>query len=101
MSISVTNNKTAHRFEVELDGETAFAEYELKRDGSIVFPHTVVPEAFEGRGIGSALVKAGLAYAKAEDLKVIPLCSFFAGYIARHPEYLEQVHPRFRDRVKG
>ncbi|HEX6859317.1 MAG TPA: GNAT family N-acetyltransferase [Caulobacteraceae bacterium] len=100
MNIDVKNNKKAGRFEVELDGETAFAEYDLKRDGSIVFPHTVVPGAFEGRGVGSALAKAALGYARDEGLKVIPLCSFFAGYIARHPEYLEIVNPRFRDRVK-
>lgn len=100
MSIEVTNNEQAGRFEVKLDGETAFAEYQLKRDGSIVFPHTVVPEAFEGQGIGSALVKHGLAHAREQGLKVIPLCSFFAGYIARHPEYLDLVHPRFHDRVK-
>ena len=97
----VTNNEKAGRFEVELDGDTAFAEYELKRDGSIVFPHTVVPDAFEGRGIGSALVKAGLAYAREKKLKVIPLCSFFAGYIARHEEHQELVHPKYRDRVGG
>jgi predicted GNAT family acetyltransferase len=97
----VTNNEQAGRFEVELDCETAFAEYQLKQGGSIVFPHTVVPEAFEGKGIGSALVKAGLAYAREKKLKVIPLCSFFAGYIARHDEYKELVHPRYRDRVGG
>jgi predicted GNAT family acetyltransferase len=91
----VTNNKAANRFEVKLDGETAYAEYRLAKD-RITFPHTVVPEAFEGRGIGSALVKAGLAYAKEEGLKVLPLCSFFAGYIERHPEYQDLVHPDYQ-----
>jgi predicted GNAT family acetyltransferase len=91
----VTNNKAAGRFEVELDGETAYAKYRLG-DDRITFPHTVVPEAFEGRGIGSALVKAGLAYAREEGLKVLPLCSFFAGYIERHPEYQDLVHPDYR-----
>jgi predicted GNAT family acetyltransferase len=91
----VTHNKADSRFEVELDGDTAYAEYRLSKD-RITFPHTVVPEAFEGRGIGSALVKAGLAYAREEGLKVLPLCSFFAGYIERHPEYQDIVHPDYR-----
>lgn len=90
----VTHNEKAGRFEVELDGETAFAEYELKGEDTIVFPHTVVPDAFEGQGIGSALAKAGLAYAREKKLKVVPLCSFFAGYIARHEEYQDLVDPK-------
>ena len=99
-TIEVTNNEQASRLEVELDGETAFAEYNITR-GGIVFPHTVVPEAFEGRGIGSALVREGLKFAREKKLKVIPLCSFVAGYIARHPEFIDDVHPRYRDRVKA
>jgi predicted GNAT family acetyltransferase len=91
----VTNNKAASRFELKLAGETAYAEYRQEKD-RITFPHTVVPEAFEGRGIGSALVKAGLAYAREEGLKVLPLCSFFAGYIERHPEYQDLVHEDYR-----
>ena len=96
--IDVTNNEEDGRLEVKLNGETAFAEYRVT-GGGIIFPHTVVPEAFEGRGIGSALVRAGLKMAKDMDLPVIPTCTFFAGWIAKHPEFIEQVHPRFRDRV--
>ena len=98
--MEITNNEKAGRLEVELDGEVAFAEYRITR-GGIVFPHTVVPEAFEGRGIGSALVREGLKFARERKLKVIPLCSFVAGYIARHPEFIDQVHPRYLDRVKA
>ena len=99
-AFEVTNNEKASRLEVDLDGETAFAEYRITR-GGIVFPHTVVPEAFRGRGVGGALVREGLALARELKLKVIPLCSFFAGYIARHPEFMDQVHPRYLDKVKA
>jgi predicted GNAT family acetyltransferase len=37
--------------------------------------------------------------AGAEGLKVIPLCPFFAAYLAKHPEHWDQVDPRYRDRV--
>lgn len=96
--IEVIDNKEASRLEARLGDEVAFAEYHRGR-GGITFPHTVVPPAFEGRGVGSALVKAGLKMAKDEGLKVIPLCSFFADWIARHPEHIDEVHPRYRDRV--
>lgn len=98
--IEVTDNRQAGRLEVKLGEDVAYAEYRVGR-GGVTFPHTVVPSAFEGKGVGSALVKAGLKMAKEKDLPVIPLCSFFAGWIARHPEYREQVHPRYRDRVGG
>jgi predicted GNAT family acetyltransferase len=98
--IEITNDRRAHRLEAKLNGETAFAEYRITR-GGIVFPHTVVPEAFRGRGVGGALVREGLKLADELKLKVIPLCTFFAGYIARHPEFEKQVHPRYRDRIEA
>ena len=100
MAIEVTNNREANRLEVKLNGETAFADYRIT-GGGIVFPHTVTPEAFRGRGVASALVREGMKFAAEQKLKVIPLCSFFAGYIARHPEYEAQVHPNYRDRIEA
>lgn len=97
-NIEVIDNRSAGRFEVHLGGETAFAEYRLEGD-SIVFPHTVVPDAFAGKGVGGTLVKHGLAYARERGLKVKPTCSFFAGYITKHPEYHDLVHPDFRSKL--
>ena len=48
--------------------------------------HTEVPPAFEGRGIAAALVREALAWARAQGLKVWPLCSYVAVYMRRHPE---------------
>jgi predicted GNAT family acetyltransferase len=93
----VMNDKT-HRFEVTLGGETAFAEYKLAPD-HITLPHTVVPDAFAGKGVGSALAKAALGYARDHGLTVKPVCTFMAGYIAKHPEYHDLVHPDFRVRL--
>jgi hypothetical protein len=94
-AVQVVNNTEAGRFEAVTDAGTAYAEYRLLASG-ILFPHTEVPAAMEGQGIGSALVKAGLAFAREKELKVMPVCTFFAGYIARHPETHELVHPDYR-----
>ena len=94
-NLEVVDNRTGGRFEVHLGGEIAFAEYRLEGD-SIVFPHTIVPDAFAGKGVGGTLVKHGLAYARERSLKVKPTCSFFAGYISKHPEHHDLVHPDFR-----
>ena len=85
MAMQVTDNPAHHRFEVSLDGRTAFASY--RRDGNVLLVyHTEVPREFEGRGIGSALVKGVLDIAREQGLKVKPFCSFVAAYMQRHPE---------------
>ena len=94
-TVEVRNNEADGRFEVEQDGRTAYAEYRLLASG-ILFPHTEVPQALEGRGIGSALVREALAFARERGLKVMPTCTFFAGYIAKHPEHHDLVHPDYR-----
>jgi len=86
----VSNNTAAHRFEIRVGKHLAFAEYRLQGD-RIVFPHTLVPEALGGQGLGGRLAKAALAYAAENRLKVVPQCSFFVSYLARHPEYAHLV----------
>ncbi|MBL8553274.1 MAG: N-acetyltransferase, partial [Phenylobacterium sp.] len=83
--VTVTDNTERSRFEVNLDGHTAFAEYRLK-PGRIVLPHTVVPPEFEGKGVASALARYAFGHARAQGLKVVPTCPFMAGWVKKHPE---------------
>ena len=94
-AIQVVMNEAEQQFQAKLGDETAFAEYRLV-DHGIILPHTVVPESFEGRGVGSALAKAALSYAREHDLKVIPTCTFMAGYIRTHAEWHDVVHDAYR-----
>jgi predicted GNAT family acetyltransferase len=94
----VIDNTAEHRFEISIDGETAFAEYRLV-DHGVILPHTVVPEAFEGKGVASKLARYAMQYARDRGLKIIPLCPFMAAYMARHPETHDLVHPTYRERI--
>ena len=87
---SVKNNEAEHRFELEVDGQTAISEYQ-RRNGTIVFTHTEVPLKLEGKGIGNALARSALDYARSEGLQVVPRCPFIAAFIKRHPEYQDLV----------
>ncbi|MBP6179080.1 MAG: N-acetyltransferase [Anaerolineales bacterium] len=71
-------------FQVQLESHTASLNYYLSGD-TIVFTHTGVPSALEGRGIGSALVREGLKFARENNLKVKSLCWFVDKYMQRHP----------------
>jgi predicted GNAT family acetyltransferase len=88
--VNVTQNAAASRFEVQSGEDVAVLTYEMQ-DGVIVLADTLVPQAMEGKGIGSALAKAGLEYARKNGLRVIAQCTFVAGYIQRHPEYKDLI----------
>jgi predicted GNAT family acetyltransferase len=83
--VKVINNPEAGRFEVQLNGQTAVLDYSISNK-SIYYTHTTVPSALEGRGIGSALAKAGMEFARENGYKVVPICSFIRTYMDRHPE---------------
>lgn len=85
MPLAAPNSPPA-RFELNVDGHVAFANYR-NIDGVIAITHTEVPAALRERGVGSRLVLAMLGEIRAESLKVRPLCSFARFVIAQHPEY--------------
>ena len=88
------------RFEIHLDGRLAgFAQYRIKDPALIVFTHTEIDDAFEGRGLGSTLVRAALDAARTRGLAVRPDCPFVRGYVARHSEYLNLVPEELRPRL--
>lgn len=84
--LAVVHNAAEKRFEVQVGNWTAFAEY-MPAGKNIVFTHTEVPTALEGKGIAKKLAKVALDYAKDNELKIQALCPFIASYIREHPEY--------------
>jgi uncharacterized protein len=87
MSVTVSDNPMASRYEARVDGVLAgISEYELTPD-TIIFLHTVVAEEHEGQGVGTAIARYALDDARARDLHVRPLCPFIRGWMQRHREY--------------
>lgn len=96
-AVSLTNNTAQHRYEIASDGVLAgFAEYNLVGNDAILFTHTEILPAFEGQGLGSQLARYALEDVKTQKKMAIPVCKFIAGYIRRHPEYLDIVRPDAR-----
>lgn len=84
--IAVRHNEPERRFETEIEGHLAVAEYEVQGN-RMIFTHTFSPPALRGRGIAEKLVRAGLEHARASNYKVVPACSYVAAFIERHAEY--------------
>ena len=97
----VVDNPARHQFEIDLGGgKVAYAKYNLL-SGAIRFYHTVVPESHQGQGLGTALIRAGLASARERGLRVIPICPFFAAYIQKHREEQDMVDVAYLHLLKN
>lgn len=81
---SVVDNVTKNRFELSVNGETAYLLYERTND-ALTLIHTEVPLALRGRHLGEALVEAALESARAAGLRVIAVCPFVKAYLRKHP----------------
>jgi uncharacterized protein len=87
---AVRDNKSRQRFELDVEGTMAFANYRLA-PGKVIITHTETPPALRGHGIASELVKGALEMIRAEGLKVVAGCSFVVDYLEGHPEYSDMV----------
>ncbi|MEC5209642.1 putative GNAT family acetyltransferase [Psychrobacter sp. PL15] len=88
--LDITHNQDAERFEITIDDQTGYISYQERGD-TLIYDHTIVPQALGGRGVGSALVKHALDYAREHNKQVVPQCSFVSSYINQHPDYQDLV----------
>lgn len=83
--LEVRHNPAASRFEAFVDGALLRADYRMS--GRVMhIVHTEVPHALEGRGLAGQVVRAALDYARANGLKVDPVCGYVRAYMRRHRE---------------
>jgi len=92
-TLVVRDDRERSRFEaLDADGAVAaYSEYQ-RYDDRIVFLHTEVDPAYEGRGVGSTLVRTALDGVRATDLRVVATCPFVKAWIERHPSYDALLH---------
>ena len=85
------------RYVATRDGvEVAFSEVDPISTDGLLIKHTEVMPAFEGQGIGGALVRHMLEDARRQGRGVIPACPYAAAWIKRHPETIEYVRESYR-----
>ncbi|HEY5873787.1 MAG TPA: GNAT family N-acetyltransferase [Ilumatobacteraceae bacterium] len=93
MSIDVTDNQAASRYEIAVDGTViGFADYR-RSDGRVVFPHTVITPSMRERGMAEILVRHALDAARRDGHVVVPVCWYVAQFIDEHPEYADLLEP--------
>jgi predicted GNAT family acetyltransferase len=87
LNLAIQHLADRGRFQALVDGEPCVVDYRIDA-GVMLINHTGVASRLEGRGIAAALTRAALDHARAQGLKVNPLCSYARAYMRRHPETL-------------
>jgi len=57
----------------------------------IIIEHTEVSDVLRGKGIGKKLVDHVVAYARENELRIVPMCSFARSVFKRFPKEYEDV----------
>lgn len=88
MNIVIVHDKENNQFVSEVEGKISHLKYVVLSDGKILdYVSTYVPPELRGRQIAGQIVKFALDYAKENNYRVIPSCSYVHAFIERHPEY--------------
>lgn len=83
MPEQVIDNPDKSRFELDIGGKIAFATY--RREGSILYiPHVESPPSLRGSGAAGRLMQGIIEFARAQDLRIVPTCSYAAAWMRRH-----------------
>lgn len=87
--VEVRDDPARHRFDILVDG--AQAGYSLythpaeNPDQQRIFYHTVIDDAFGGRGLAGTLTSAALEASIADGYRIVPVCPYVVRWLGKHP----------------
>ncbi len=85
MADHVIDNPEKRRFELDIDGKVAFATY--RREGEVLYiPHVEAPPSLRGSGAAGRLMQGVTDLARAQNLRIVPICSYAAAWMRRHKD---------------
>ena len=82
----ITKNQSLSRFELLKNGHTAYADYK-QDNGVLTIRFVFAPEELRGMGAAGDLMAGIVAYAAAQNLKIIPICGYAAAWLKKHAEH--------------
>jgi len=78
------NNTEKHHFELAENGLTVFAEYH-QHDDRYVLNHVEADPALRGTGAAPRLMTDIVAFARTNNVKLVPRCAYAVAWFKRHP----------------
>jgi len=79
------DNADQSRFELEEGGHLAWAEYRI-RDSQVVISHVEAEPPLRGTGAAGRLMQQIIDHARANQLVIVPRCSYARSWFQRHPQ---------------
>jgi len=85
-SVTVEHDAAHSRFVVRLPDGEAELLYAPFGDDVLDLQHTEVPPSGHGTGVADALVRAALAWAREQGMRVMATCPYVQTWLRRHPD---------------
>ncbi|MDO8548791.1 MAG: GNAT family N-acetyltransferase [Ignavibacteria bacterium] len=85
--MEIKHDKDQQKFYTIRDGKESYIRYSMPDKETINFLRTFVPPEQRHKGLAGEIAKATLEYAKENNLKVIPTCSYVDHFIDQNKEY--------------
>ena len=82
--------KEEKRFVIYAEGKEVYVEFDMN-DDKMDLDHTYTHPDLRGRGLAAQVVGAALEYAKENNFRVVPTCSYVRSFINKNDEYKELV----------
>ncbi len=80
------DNKEKSRFELDVEGQTVFANYR-RSEGVITIMWVEAPPALRGTGAAGWLMTLVSEQARKEGAKIVPVCGYAAGWLRASKTY--------------
>ena len=81
----VIDNKEKERFELHIDGHTAFAAYRVEGT-TLVIDYVEAPPPLRGTCAAGRLMEGITTMARDHGQKIYPICSYAVSWMNRHPD---------------
>ncbi len=83
MSGTVIDNAVESRFELDIDGQIAHADYRVTGD-TLYIDYVEAPPALRGTGAAGRLMEGVMSAAAEKGYAVVPVCGYAAAWMRRH-----------------
>ena len=89
--MEIKHDITNQRFYTMVEGREAYLQYLIVDKNVLNYYKTYVPNELRGKGIAGKIVEAALNYARENNLKIIPSCSYVDIFIERNKNFEDLV----------
>lgn len=87
IEITREDRETGGRYVARVGDHEAELTFSRAGESRRILDHTGVPDALRGQGVGQAVVARAVEDARADGVRLIPLCPFAKAEIGKHPDW--------------